>query len=187
MANRAITETLAQKVFATLEQAEHLVSLVLAEELTWRPRASGGMEVGSDLGHLLGHILDCMAGFCAAFNAAFPEELAHLADLKAAKVNHFCEPDEWRKRAKIYGVEISNGFRLCTDKDLTRRLETVFVSQGEVFATILLGNLEHLLNHKYQLFSYLKLLGKPVGTADLYSLPELTCEKNRVNKNSRMT
>ncbi|HEV3038281.1 MAG TPA: hypothetical protein VHA33_10940 [Candidatus Angelobacter sp.] len=36
--------------------------------------------------------------------------------------------------------------------------------------TILLGNLEHLMNHKYQLFFYLKLLGIPAGTQDLYKL-----------------
>ncbi len=34
--------------------------------------------------------------------------------------------------------------------------------------TLLLGNLEHLLNHKYQLFFYLKLLGVPVNSSDLY-------------------
>ena len=36
--------------------------------------------------------------------------------------------------------------------------------------TLLLGNLEHLVNHKHQLFSYLKLLGAPVRTPDLYRL-----------------
>jgi hypothetical protein len=35
-------------------------------------------------------------------------------------------------------------------------------------ATLLLGNLEHLINHKHQLFLYLKLMGVPVGTPDLY-------------------
>jgi len=31
-----------------------------------------------------------------------------------------------------------------------------------------LANLEHLMNHKYQLFIYLKLLGVVVRTGDLY-------------------
>jgi hypothetical protein len=47
---------------------------------------------------------------------------------------------------------------------------TVFVPGGEALMTILLGNLEHLINHKYQLFFYLKMLGVPVGTGDLYRL-----------------
>jgi hypothetical protein len=49
-------------------------------------------------------------------------------------------------------------------------LPTVFVPQEELLMTILLGNLEHLMNHKYQLFFYLKLLGIPVATQDLYKL-----------------
>jgi len=36
--------------------------------------------------------------------------------------------------------------------------------------TLLLGNLEHLINHKHQLFSYLKQMGVPVATPDLYQL-----------------
>jgi len=32
----------------------------------------------------------------------------------------------------------------------------------------MLGNLEHLINHKHQLFTYLKLMGESVGSRDLY-------------------
>lgn len=60
-------------------------------------------------------------------------------------------------------------FALCTDQDLARKIPTVFVPQGEALITLLLGNLEHLTNHKYQLFFYLKLLGVNVTSADLYS------------------
>ena len=45
---------------------------------------------------------------------------------------------------------------------------TVFVRTGETVLTLLLGNLEHLINHKHQLFIYLKLMGAPVETRDLY-------------------
>jgi hypothetical protein len=47
---------------------------------------------------------------------------------------------------------------------------TLFVPEGEALFTILLGNLEHLINHKYQLFVYLKMLGVRVTTPDLYRL-----------------
>jgi hypothetical protein len=46
-------------------------------------------------------------------------------------------------------------------------LPTVFAA-AESLATLLLGNLEHLINHKYQLFVYLKILSVPVATADIY-------------------
>jgi len=35
---------------------------------------------------------------------------------------------------------------------------TVFVTNGESLLTLLLSNLEHLVNPKHQLFTYLKLL-----------------------------
>jgi hypothetical protein len=44
----------------------------------------------------------------------------------------------------------------------------VFVPEGEPLLTILLGNLEHLVNHKYQLFFHLKLAGVPVTSRDIY-------------------
>ena len=47
-------------------------------------------------------------------------------------------------------------------------MPTVFVPQGESILTLLLGNLEHLINHKHQLFTYLKQMGVPVATPDLY-------------------
>lgn len=43
----------------------------------------------------------------------------------------------------------------------------MFVAEGDSVLTLLLGNLEHLINHKHQLFMYLKLAGVKVGTPDL--------------------
>jgi hypothetical protein len=40
--------------------------------------------------------------------------------------------------------------------------------EGEALLTLLLGNLERFINHTYQLFAYLKMLGVPLGTRDLY-------------------
>ena len=57
---------------------------------------------------------------------------------------------------------------LLQDADLSRQVPTVFVKQGESLLTLLLGNLEHLVNHKHQLFTYLKLLGVGVTSQDLY-------------------
>jgi hypothetical protein len=50
-----------------------------------------------------------------------------------------------------------------------RAIPTVFVPSGEAVLTLLLGNLEHVTNHKHQLFLYLKMLGVSVTTADLYA------------------
>jgi len=85
-------------------------------------------------------------------------------------VNHCCGIDEALSRVKDYSGHIRKGFAIVSDKDLSRRLATVFVSEGEAVLTLLLGNLEHLINHKHQLFTYLKLLGIGVSTNDLYRI-----------------
>ena len=167
---RQIVEALRAKTFEAIDRTKHLVSLMPPNRLEWRPEVPNGEPQASDLGHLLGHLLDCLAGFCAAFHAAFPDELADFVELRSIPVNQFCRPDEAAKKIEAYAKHIERGFQVCTDEDLRRKIPTVFVPEGETFLTILLGNLEHLINHKYQLFFYLKLMGLQLTTADLYVL-----------------
>ncbi len=167
---RAIVDSLCDKVFETIERSEHLVSLVPASRLAWHPELPAGVPQGNDLGHLLGHLLDCLSGFCAAFHAAFPTELADFLELRSISADQFSPPEEARGKSKLYAGHIERGFRICTDEDLPRKIQTVFVPEGETLMTILLGNLEHLINHQYQLFFYLKLAGLPVTSRDIYAL-----------------
>ncbi len=85
-------------------------------------------------------------------------------------MNRRCTQDEARQSLALYRSRIEEGFALLQDADLGRNLPTVFVAGGEPIMTLLLGNLEHLINHKHQLFTYLKLMGIKVATRDLYSL-----------------
>ena len=168
MLTRVTVESVAEKVFETIERTEHLTSLVPADRLEWRPEFPGTVPKGNDVGHLLGHLLDGLSGFCAVFYAAFPAELADFAELRSIPVNQSCSPEEAARKMKVYAAHIERGFRCCTDGDLPRRISTVFVPEGETLLTLLLGNLEHLMNHKYQLFFYLKLAGLPVSSRDIY-------------------
>ena len=159
-----VTASVLAKVREQAEGLEHLLSLIPADALDFRP--AGALS----LGELLGHLLEAMAGFCAALYSARPDRLAHFLMLRSLRVNHRCEASEALARVRDYMACIEEGFALLEDSDLARSLPTVFVPQGETLATLLLGNLEHLVNHKYQLFFYLKLLGVPAGTPDLYQL-----------------
>ena len=143
------------------------------ERLDWRPATPASLGAGVELlplGRLLGHLLDCLAGFCATLYAAHPDRLAHFQRLREQPVNHSCDAAEAGDRCREYLAHIEEGLALLSDADLARRVATVFVPQGEALLTLLLGNLEHFINHKYQFFSYLKLLGVPVTTKDLYVL-----------------
>lgn len=154
---------LLSKLEEQIERAEHLLTLIPADKLEWRP-LPGSLGVCD----LLGHLLECLAGFCAALYAMNPEGLEHFASLRERPVNHCCGIEEARRRISEYSKCVREGFALIGDDDLARRIPTVLAQQGEAAMTILLGNLEHLINHKYQLFFYLKLMGVEVGTADLY-------------------
>jgi hypothetical protein len=157
-----LTRAVAAKVREQTERTIHLAGLVADAE--WRPPIPGAWSVGE----LLGHLLDCLAGFCAVLYAAHSEELAHFEALRDLSVNLACGPAEARERMGVYGAHIEEGFAALRDADLGRILPTIFVAAGEPVLTLLLGNLEHLINHKHQLFTYLKLMPVDVGTGDLY-------------------
>lgn len=162
--DNSIVESTRLKVREQIEKTKHLIELIPPDCIEWNPQWPCG---SFDIGHLLGHLLECLAGFCAVFHAAFPQQLQGVLELRSLPVNHFCKPDEAIARIQVYETYIEEGFDLCGDEELKRMLPTVFAAAESVM-TLLLGNLEHLLNHKYQLFLYLKIFGVPVATADLY-------------------
>jgi hypothetical protein len=168
MAEQPLVGSLAEKVMESIERTEHLVSLVPANLLNWRPELGSKAAEANDLGHVLGHLLDCLGGFCAAFYRAFPSELADFQELRSMTVNEFCSPDEARLKIGVLAAHIRRGFQCCTDERLSTRIPTLFVPEGQTLLSVLLGNLEHLINHKYQLFLYLKLAGLPVASRDIY-------------------
>jgi hypothetical protein len=157
------------KLHEQVERTEHLIARIPIGQLDWRPEwPTAEASHGWALSRLLGHFLSCLAGVCAALYAAHSHRLAHFNRLRDLPVSHHCGLDEARQRIHDYMTHIEEGFALLTDADLARPIPTVFAPEGEALLTLLLGNLEHIINHKYQLFSYLKMLGVPLGTRDLY-------------------
>jgi hypothetical protein len=148
---------LAAKIHEQTERTTHLISLIPAD----RPAA---------VAPLLGHLLECHAGFCAVLFAAAPDRLAHFVTLRDLPVNHACAPAEAIDRLAHYRAHIAEGFAALTDADLARAIPTVFVPTGEPLLTLFLGNLEHLINHKHELFTRIKQMGVAIGTPDLYQL-----------------
>jgi hypothetical protein len=170
MQNQPLTACIRKKILEGVERTDHLIRLVPPDQLDWRPsqRLAALTPPAVDMGHLLGHLLDCIGGICAALVAAFPVDLAAFSRLRMLPVNFSCPPQDGRDRITSYSQCIERGFDICTDSALAQKVPTVFVPEGEELLTLLLGNFEHLTNHKYQLFFYLKTLGVPVKSADLY-------------------
>jgi hypothetical protein len=156
--------TLLSKILEQIERTDHLICALPEEGLDWVPPVPSAWSVGL----LFGHFLECLAGFCAVLYAAYPDRLRHFDHLRELPVNCRCNKDATQERINVYRARIAEGFALLNDADLGRPLRTAFVSDGEPILTLLLGNLEHLINHKHQLFTYLKLIGVDVGSQDLY-------------------
>lgn len=159
-----LCDALLEKVREQVERTTHLIRLTPADRLGWKPPYPGAWPVEA----LLGHILDCLAGFCAVLSAVEPERLRHFTALRSLPVNHASPPDEALETIGVLRAHIEEGFALLTDSGLGESIPTVFTPNGEPVLTLLLGNLEHLINHKHQLFTYLKEMGVEVGTGDLY-------------------
>lgn len=165
-AGRRLCTALLAKIDEQIERTQHLIKLVPPGGEEWRSGETGNWP----LGVLLGHLLESLAGFCAVLRGMEPERLAHLAELRREPVNHFCFCGEAADRIPVYQARIAEGFALLNDARLATPVPTIFVEDGEPVLTLLLGNLEHLINHKHQLFTYLKQMGVAVSTRDLYRL-----------------
>jgi hypothetical protein len=165
--DRAIASILQEKLEQQIDRLLHLVSLVPTNELEWRP-APTLLRVCD----LIGHLLECLAGFCAVLYAANPDKLKHFVELKSKPVNHACSIGEANSRIDEYRKCIREGFDLLAGEDFNRVIPTLFAKDGEPLLGLLIGNFEHLINHKHQLFLYLRLLGVEVGTRDLYFIRE---------------
>lgn len=167
--SNALAPLILAKLREQIERTEHLLAHLPIDQLEWHPTwPTPEPSQGLPVSRLVGHLLTCLAGFCAVLYAAHHDRLGHFIRLREQPVNHPCGPEEARQRMREYLTHIEEGFALLSDEDLARPIPTVFVPEGEALLTLLLGNLEHFINHKYQLFIYLKALGVPLGTRDLY-------------------
>jgi hypothetical protein len=159
-----LCDCLLDKIHEQIERTEHLIGILPTEQLNWAPEISRAWAVSK----VLGHLIECLAGFCAVLAAIDPQRLGHFAQLRGFPINRPCTASEACHHMAVFRRHIDEGFALLRDEDLAQRIPTVFVQSGEPALTLLLGNLEHLINHKHQLFVYLKLMGVDVGTRDLY-------------------
>lgn len=142
-----------EKILEQVDRIEHLIEALPPGGLEWAPPIEGAWTTSQ----LIEHLGECLSGFCAALHAAEPERLAQLKEV--ATGTH---------ALSVLADHIAAAFQLVDDAALARTIPTIFVPEGELLLTILLGNLEHLINHKHQLFVHLKLMCVPVETKDLY-------------------
>ena len=146
---RDLTLVLAAQVTSSADLLADLLAMVPQVPGEWRPPWPA-----FSLAELTTHLTESVAGVAACFHRLHPDRLAHFADAPRdfASLRHL----------------IDEGFAATDDRDLARSIPTFFTPSGEPFLAVLLVNQQHLHQHTYQLFVYLKLLGLPVETRHLY-------------------
>jgi len=168
-------ELLQTEMEAAYKGTERLVSMVEDSQLGWKP-ATG--QNWMTTGQLLKHISDAcgmaIKGFVTG-DWGLPEGM----DLKDLKPEEMLLPAEKMPAVanvadalKLLAEDKKTGLDLlaqCREDDLANRPAPAPWDDREmVLGHRLLQMIYHLQIHKAQLFYYLKLQGKPVGTADLW-------------------
>ena len=156
------------KIAEQIDHADRLLSLLPPAATGWRPPVPRDTRALWSVGELAPHLLECMTGFLAVLLRLRPGDLAGLERYRGLPTPESIPA--LRDRMRTLRGEIESAFALLGLADLSVTVPTVFVPAGEPALTLLLGNLEHLINHKHQLFLYLRLMGIPAATSDLYRL-----------------
>ncbi len=162
--SQAAAQAFLAKIEEQIERVERMIERGGGVDPDWTPPLNGARP----LAWLLGHLVECLAGFCAVLYAAYPMELAHFQRLREEPVNVPRPQGEAIAKLAVYRTHLREGFAILQDSEFERRIPTVFVPEGEALLTLLLGNFEHLVSHKYQLGVYLKLAGVELGSRDFY-------------------
>jgi uncharacterized damage-inducible protein DinB len=161
-------ELLQAEIESTFAVTERLLGRVEDADLAWRPSAgSNWMTTGQLLMHLGMACGAPIRGFVTG-DWGLPEE--EIADLPPAEklpaVGSAAEAKRLVGEDKRVALEILAG---CSEDDLAHKKAPAPWDPTEmVLGHRLLQMVDHLKQHKGQLFYYLKLQGKPVSTGDLW-------------------
>ncbi len=169
------TDLLKAHVEETYRAAEGLMSLVSEDDLEWKP-ATGANWMTT--GQLLMHMTGACGDSCRAFVTG-DWRLPDGTDLSEMSPDQMVPPAESLPTA---GSVREARAALAADKQLALemidqagdRMEeptpAPWDPRPSPLGAQLLGMIDHLNNHKSQLFYYLKLQGKPVNTMHLYGM-----------------
>ena len=155
-----------------------LLAKVDDESLDWKPATGENwMTTGQLLMHLVWGNGPGFKGFVTgdwglpegvSFEDMAPDDMLPAADAMPA-VESVAQAREKLAADKVLAFEVLAGL---TEEDLATREIAAPWNPGETFALgrHLLHSIRHSLQHKGQLFYYLKLQGKKVDTSDLWCM-----------------
>ncbi|MCP4201687.1 MAG: DinB family protein [bacterium] len=171
------TDLLRSHIHLTYAATEGLLDMVDDEMLDWKPATGENwMTTGQLLTHLTTACGFCFRGFLTndwtppegyeipepeGGETLLPAEKLPKAE-SVAKVKELLASD---KRLALATIEEAGEKRLAGDT-----VKAPWEGQERLMGEQFLFMIQHLAQHKGQLFYYLKLQGKPVNTSDLWGM-----------------
>jgi len=171
------TELLKNEIEHTYGVTDKLMDLVDENQLGWKPSTgSNWMTIGQVLRHITDACGAAMKGFVTGdwgmpegFDPSQlpPEEMLPSAE-KLPTIESVAEAKKLLAEDKQVALEM---LAKCSENDLDNKIATAPWDPTElVLGYRLLQMVDHLKQHKAQLFYYLKLQGKPVNTGNLWGM-----------------
>jgi DinB family protein len=166
------TELLTAKTNEHYHTVDGLLGLCDDKSLSWKPSQGGNwMTLGQLLEHLSNAGGTCIAGFVTG-KWPMPADASPEAMLPPAEKMPTAK--SVAEATKKIAADRQQALRMIAEageKDLSsKKLGAPWNPEPQLLGQQCLGMLDHLANHKAQLFYYLKLQGKPVHTGHLYGM-----------------
>ncbi len=148
---------------------ERLLDMVEDDNLDWKPTAGENwMTTGQLLMHITNACGMAMRGFVTGDwgmpEGASPEAVAPSAT-KLPAVSSVAEAKELLAKDKQMALE---SLATCSDERFEELTTAPWNPTKLILGFYLLQMVQHLIQHKGQLFYYLKMQGKPVNTRNLW-------------------
>ncbi|MBN1641631.1 MAG: DinB family protein [Anaerolineae bacterium] len=169
------TELLKSEIEDTYRVTQALIDLVEpGDSLDWKPATgSNWMTMGQLLRHLTDACGSAFKGFVTG-NWGIPQDVDLSAEdmLSPAELLPTIGSVAEAKRLLAEDEQLSyDMLARCAEDELANKVVPApWYPQGMILGRDLLHMVDHLRNHKAQLFYYLKLQGKPVNTGNLWGM-----------------
>jgi len=172
------TEMLNGAIEETYAATDGLMGMVEDGELGWKPATGENwMTMGQLMFHLTGSCGACCKGFVTgdwgmpegvSYEDMAPEDMLPPAE-KLPTVDSVAQAREMLAADKVVALEM---VARAGEADLDSKMVAApwAPAMNFVLGKHLLHMVQHLVQHKTQLYYYLKLMGRPVNTGHLYGM-----------------
>jgi uncharacterized damage-inducible protein DinB len=152
-------------VMENYKPAEKLISMVPADKLKWQPGPTF-----MSTGQVLCHLSDGLGGGLEMLLSGKWPSMKEMEEGMKLENLPSCSPQEAMDKLEKDKKVLRQALDGMSEEDFANKVVSVPWGWKGKMERMAFGFLGHFINHKMQLFTYLKLLGLPVSTETLYGM-----------------